>query len=163
MEININKVFDSLLGKQVVNLSRLALVNYDKSWEILTDTFVFALSNGQYFQALADQEKVIFKEIVSNKEEYMVSFPIEANELITISPIEEQIEVPFIINSITEIWSGKKDLLLVAVKFFDEDRENIFSLLTETDDIVLLKEEENNLIIEQMIFDYHLIIHHWYD
>ncbi|XVO22003.1 MAG: hypothetical protein HEQ15_05505 [Betaproteobacteria bacterium] len=101
MEININKVFDLLLGKQVVNLSKLALVNRDKSWEILTDTFVFTLSNGQYFQALADQEKVILREVDSDKEEYVVSFPIEPDELIKTSPIEEKIELPFTINSIT--------------------------------------------------------------
>ncbi|AMS32859.1 hypothetical protein AEM42_11555 [Betaproteobacteria bacterium UKL13-2] len=51
---------------------------------------------------------------------------------------------------------GKKDSLLVTVKFFDAERGNIFSLLAEAGDIFLLKEGENNSI-EKMIFDYHLI------
>jgi hypothetical protein len=51
---------------------------------------------------------------------------------------------------------GKKDSLLVTVKFFDAERGNFFSLLAEAGDIVLLKEGENNSI-EKMIFDYHLI------
>lgn len=52
---------------------------------------------------------------------------------------------------------GKKDSLLVTVKFFDAERGNIFSLLAEAGDIVLLKEGENNSIIEKMISGYHLI------
>lgn len=51
---------------------------------------------------------------------------------------------------------GKKDSLLVTVKFFDAERGNFFSLLAEAGDIFLLKEGENNSI-EKMIFDYHLI------
>jgi hypothetical protein len=57
---------------------------------------------------LADQEKVILREVDSDKEEYVVSLLIEPDELIKTSPIEEKIELPFTINSITEVWAGKK-------------------------------------------------------
>lgn len=69
MEININKVFDLLLGKQVVNLSKLALVNRDKSWEILTDTFVFALSNlmANIFKHWLTKEKLFLEKLIQTK------------------------------------------------------------------------------------------------
>ncbi|NET58384.1 MAG: hypothetical protein F6K47_20185 [Symploca sp. SIO2E6] len=160
--MNKTNIFGTLIGKKVVNLSRVCLVNIDNSIDELTDTFVFTLSTGQTFQALVDQENILLKEITQN-EGYIASFPLEDGESLRISNIAEDIKTPFTINGITEIWAGSSQLLLVAVKFFNSERKNIFSILTETDDIDLLEEDNITSIVEQMVFGYRQVVHLWHD
>ena len=165
MEMNKTRIFEPLIKQTITKLERLIVLednNKIDDSEALTDTLVFTLSNSDCFEILVTSEDTTIKKITT-KQDFLVNFALEDDEVIDSVPVSEAIDTPFTIDSIVETWADKNNPLLVAVDFLDQNKQSLLSILTETDEIDLLKSEKTKTIVHRMVFNYGSICHIWYD
>jgi hypothetical protein len=151
--------FQELLGKTVTSLARVVLVQ-DNELSPLMDTLLFTCSNGRKFELLVEQDTVKLEDL-SLTNDLFASFELEPSEQLTVSPCTEVYGVPQTIVSLTEIWAGSGETeFLVAISFWDRDKNHIISVCTEGDEAeLIINLEELWQRVDDMIFSYGTLSH----
>lgn len=153
--------FQSLLGKTLASLGRVALVQ-DGEPSPLMDTLLFTLTDSRNFELLVEQDTVQFQEL-SAIDGLFASFELEPDEQLVVYSLEKFARVPQMVASLTEIWAGEGETeFLVAVNFWDEDKHPIISVCTEGDEAELMSLEEFWQRVDEMIFSYGTLSHYLY-
>lgn len=154
--------FQELLGQTVTSLARVALAQ-DNELSPLMDTLLFTCSNGRRFELLVEQDTVKLEELFLTNELF-ASFELEPSEQLTAYPCTEVSRIPQTIVSLTEIWAGSGETeFLVAISFWDSDKNHIISICTEGDEAELMMNvEELWQRVDDMIFSYGTLSHQLY-
>ncbi|GAA6619774.1 hypothetical protein [Scytonema sp. NUACC26] len=153
--------FQALLGQTIASVARVALAQ-DNDTSPLMDTLLFTLTDSRNFELLVEQDTVKFEEL-STTNGLFAGFELEPREKLAILPSEEIAGIPQKVASLTEIWAGKGETeFLVAVSFWNRDKQHIVSVCTEGDEAELMNLEELRQRIDDMIFSYGTLSHQLY-
>jgi hypothetical protein len=154
--------FRELLGQTVTSLARVSLLQ-DNELSPLMDTLLFTCCNGRRFELLVEQDKVKLEEL-SPTNDLFASFELEPSEQLTVYPCRSLTRIPQTIVSLTEIWAGSGETeFLVAISFWDSDKNHIISVCTEGDEAeLMLNIGELWQRVDDMIFSYGTLSHQLY-
>jgi|GEM_PF-2416950 hypothetical protein len=154
--------FQELLGQTVTSFARIALVQ-DNELSPLMDTLLLICSNGRKFELLVEQDTVKLEDL-SVTNDLFASFELELGEQLTVSPCRSVYRVPQTIVSLTEIWAGSGETeFLVAISFWDKEKNHIISVCTEGDEAeLIINLEELWQRVDDMIFSYGTLSHQLY-
>lgn len=162
MEVKKQQITHNFINQTVTSVLRVA-IEMDGSSEILVESLVLTLSDGREFEVLVDQASVFVRQITPD-EGLFASFELEEGESLRRTELDFQVDVPFTIASVTEIWSGQEmSSFLTAIVLWDSNRNALLSLCTETDELEVLTIDELWLRINEMPFHYGSVLHLWYD
>jgi hypothetical protein len=159
------QVLYDLLGKSLFGLSRVALVRDDTSLE-LDHTLVFEVEQAARYGLYKKPDVLMSLHEVSALKHLRAGFPLEANEKTSLTGVSfpsDMVRLPSVMDSVTEVWAREgKYRFLVGPTIWDEKRNPIVSVCTDTDEIEIVSFDQLKERLADMPFYLGVVEYRWY-